>query len=207
MGDDVKVFETLEQAENDQKRQSGDWADLWEWHQRALITLRALFAERDIPVDMILHCPACGFQHVDAPEPEIGWTNPPHKTHQCKRCTHLWRPSMRRTNGVASISHEEEQTGDLGIATLRARAAELEIDKVKSDRMVNHNGYCAVVIADQLQAEIARLRFALEGYRSLKAAFPTLQQHNGQQVGWDWLRDHGYIETQPDAAKETDDAR
>ncbi|UOF79469.1 Zn-ribbon protein [Caudoviricetes sp.] len=72
------------------------------------------------PIDMILHCPSCGLQHVDAPEPASGydvshegadaatwtnaqWTNPPHRSHQCHGCGHIWRPADVPTNGVAAI--------------------------------------------------------------------------------------------------------
>lgn len=72
---------------------------------------------------MILHCPACGVQHVDAPEappPGTGraqfemtggrsalWTNPPHRSHLCRPedggCGHIWRPADVPTNGVLCI--------------------------------------------------------------------------------------------------------
>ena len=39
------------------------------------------------PIDMILHCP----------------TNPPHRTHLCQHCGHLWRPALVATNGVQSL--------------------------------------------------------------------------------------------------------
>lgn len=70
------------------------------------------------PVKMILHCPACGVQHIDGPEecPDEGcdhygtphghpddWTNPPHRTHLCSECGHKWRPADVATEGVASI--------------------------------------------------------------------------------------------------------
>ncbi len=55
------------------------------------------------PVDMLLFCPHCRRKHVDAPEPESGWTNPPHATHTCKFCGLNWRPSNALTNGVATI--------------------------------------------------------------------------------------------------------
>lgn len=53
------------------------------------------------PVDMLLFCPNCTEQHIDAPHGT--WTNPPHKTHECQRCGYRWRPSDVPTNGVASI--------------------------------------------------------------------------------------------------------
>ena len=71
----------------------------------------------NIVVDMILFCPACGMQHIDAPgdleqpphpdgphESCVGtWTNPPHRSHLCHGCGHIWRPSDTHTNGVAEI--------------------------------------------------------------------------------------------------------
>lgn len=70
------------------------------------------------PLPMILHCPACGLQHVDAPEAQsmpdfdpryvvpVGpaWTNPPHKSHLCAGCGHVWRPCDVPTTGVQAIS-------------------------------------------------------------------------------------------------------
>ncbi len=66
------------------------------------------------PIDMVLHCPACGLQHIDAPEPELGpsvdgsgdmpiWSNPPHRSHLCHGCGHIWRPADVPTNGVAAV--------------------------------------------------------------------------------------------------------
>lgn len=61
------------------------------------------------PIPMILFCPNCGLQHVDAPESENGWANPPHRSHLCHRCEHIWRPSNVETEGVTEIS-----TGGVG---------------------------------------------------------------------------------------------
>lgn len=74
------------------------------------------------PVDMILLCPNCGLQHIDAPESHIvtcpasemyeeqggdctcnRWTNPPHRSHLCGYCNHIWRPADVPTNGVLDI--------------------------------------------------------------------------------------------------------
>jgi hypothetical protein len=64
---------------------------------------------------MVLHCPACGTQHIDAPEEEeyedrsgqlrmkCDWTNPPHRSHLCHACEHVWRPADVQTNGVAAV--------------------------------------------------------------------------------------------------------
>jgi hypothetical protein len=70
------------------------------------------------PIDMILHCPKCGKQHVDEVESvlvwtggavkepsheEVTWENPPHRSHLCHGCGHIWRPADVPTNGVAAI--------------------------------------------------------------------------------------------------------
>jgi hypothetical protein len=54
------------------------------------------------PIPMILHCPVCGWQHVDAPGP--GWDNPPHRSHLCQRCRTVWRPADVPTVGVAAVA-------------------------------------------------------------------------------------------------------
>lgn len=59
-----------------------------------------LYGYPDPVVDIVIFCPQCGNQHVDAPEESIGWTNPPHRKHKCHTCGHLWRPFPYWTNGV-----------------------------------------------------------------------------------------------------------
>lgn len=54
-------------------------------------------------IPMILHCPACGVQHIDEPDEATGWTNPPHRSHLCLSCGHVWRPADVATTGVAAI--------------------------------------------------------------------------------------------------------
>ncbi len=71
------------------------------------------------PIDMVLHCPKCHLQHVDAPEPPCNqgccgiliphihpwaWSNPPHRSHQCAGCGAIWRPADDPTNGVQAIT-------------------------------------------------------------------------------------------------------
>jgi len=83
------------------------------------------------PVDMLLFCPKCFEQHVDEADPErcqdcgrisiehFGavnvfadpveckgfnpWLNPPHKSHRCTECNHVWRPADVPTNGVQKL--------------------------------------------------------------------------------------------------------
>jgi hypothetical protein len=68
-------------------------------------------------VDMVLHCPKCGLQHVDGDESKelsiggtlesgtvrVGWDNPPHRSHLCHGCGHIWRPADVPTNGVQAV--------------------------------------------------------------------------------------------------------
>ena len=76
-----------------------------------------------LPIDMVLHCPACGLQHIDTSVPNPDWcdgcnpencegcgsvvtgkwTNPPHRSHLCHGCGHIWRPADVATNGVATL--------------------------------------------------------------------------------------------------------
>lgn len=82
------------------------------------------------PIRMILFCPACGLQHIDAKEDAKEdelivhlarsiftakldgagggrrlqlWNNPPHRSHLCASCGHIWRPADVPTEGVADI--------------------------------------------------------------------------------------------------------
>jgi hypothetical protein len=55
------------------------------------------------PIPLILFCPVCQMQHIDAPKPEIGWDDPPHKSHECQGCKTVWRPCDLPTTGVKEI--------------------------------------------------------------------------------------------------------
>lgn len=93
------------------------------------------------PIDMVLHCPACSLQHIDAEVPGAmvqvptplgltgmatswqwrkGWSNPPHRSHLCHGCGHIWRPADVPTNGVATV--QTKGKSDSPIAS-RAHAA------------------------------------------------------------------------------------
>lgn len=61
------------------------------------------------PLPMLLFCPRCQKQHIDAPEPATGWTNPPHATHTCQHCGLLWRPSNHNTEGVEFVKAAEDK--------------------------------------------------------------------------------------------------
>lgn len=105
---------------SEQYRKFGDNRD-----KQAAALLAADAQAGEEAVDMVLYCPKCHTQHIDAPkacdmgvgcddygntcyakahgQPERcpAWTNPPHKSHLCHGCGHIWRPSDTPTNGVA----------------------------------------------------------------------------------------------------------
>lgn len=75
------------------------------------------------PIDMILHCPRCGRQHIDRDEaptiPDEGglnWHNPPHRSHLCHGCGFIWRPADVCTQGVAAIQTKGERDHDIPLA-------------------------------------------------------------------------------------------
>lgn len=95
-------------------------------------TLRRL---RQAPIDMVLFCPACGKQHIDAPDPapqfappDDVWTNPPHRSHLCAGCGYTWRPADVATNGVQAI-----QTKGKNDSPISAHAAPTQRPAVSSD--------------------------------------------------------------------------
>ena len=82
------------------------------------------------PINMVLFCPACGVQHIDAPEKgelisggpnagrvRRGWTNLPHKSHLCASCDHIWRPADVPTNGVAAVQTKGNDDSALAYPT------------------------------------------------------------------------------------------
>lgn len=80
--------------------------------------IAVLFAQQaGEPAAMLLYCPRCQKQHIDAPEPESDWTNPPHATHTCGGCGLNWRPSNINTVGVAEIECLEPKHAERIAAT------------------------------------------------------------------------------------------
>lgn len=59
--------------------------------------------EHPTPVEMVLDCPACHRQHIDAEDCE------PHCTHVCTDCGHLWTPAEIPTHGVKALKHQGEK--------------------------------------------------------------------------------------------------
>lgn len=80
------------------------------------------------PIPMVLHCPACGLQHIDKPQthqPEgvdvaLVWTNPPHRSHQCQGCAFEWRPADVPTVGVEAVTTRGKNDGPLPSECIKA---------------------------------------------------------------------------------------
>lgn len=49
-----------------------------------------------MPIPLIMHCPLCGWRHIDKGE----FATKPHHTHACQECGHCWRPAVVPTVGV-----------------------------------------------------------------------------------------------------------
>lgn len=74
--------------------------EVWETQMRP--ALHAAIAAQG-PVPMVLHCPRCHLQHIDAPDERTpDWQNPPHRSHLCHGCGLIWRPADVPTIGVES---------------------------------------------------------------------------------------------------------
>lgn len=74
--------------------------EVWETQMRP--ALQAAIAAQG-PLPMVLHCPRCHLQHIDAPDERTpDWKNPPHRSHLCHGCGLIWRPADVPTIGVDS---------------------------------------------------------------------------------------------------------
>ena len=80
------------------------WQGTYLWEQLPALLQAARSDGQGEPLAMILHCPACGVQHLDEPDEASGWTNPPHRSHLCQACGYIWRPADIPTTGVATIA-------------------------------------------------------------------------------------------------------
>lgn len=70
----------------------------------------------EAPINMLLFCPSCGAQHVDAPDGD--WTNPPHRSHLCAACGIIWSAEMARV--IRELLLDRENNRDEHIAIREA---------------------------------------------------------------------------------------
>jgi hypothetical protein len=103
------------------------------------------------PIDMVLFCPKCGLQHIDAPEDSMlagdaalyggdwpgRWLNPPHRSHECqgRGCRHVWRPADVPTNGVAAIKTSGKKDDKLVDPAARRRELQERIVTLQDDNL------------------------------------------------------------------------
>lgn len=104
------MFEPMEGLDRNQP--GYEWRRGWNDALRRVMGYASPLAPDHLtPIDMVLRCPACGLQHIDEPERSLGpgntesldWANPPHRSHLCHGCGHIWRPADVCTNGVAAV--------------------------------------------------------------------------------------------------------
>lgn len=126
-------------------------------------------------INMILHCPNCGEQHIDAPSDDAydgnppTWTNPPHRSHLCHHCGHVWRPADVPTNGVAEIKTKGKNDSP-GITPPRTGQIQPSNDSLAALR-------------DMLRAEVDRL------IAGQAATFPS--EDKARQVFWSCYPESG----------------
>ena len=140
----------------------GPWVR-YEDHIAALAAGQATAAQPDDmgykSIDMVLHCPKCGMQHIDEDNyeelrieaAELGvdregerelerwieereWSNPPHRSHLCqnRKCGHIWRPADVPTNGVAAIKTAGTKDGPITSPSVEFQILKAEHDNLKS---------------------------------------------------------------------------
>lgn len=124
------------------------------------------------PINMILHCPSCHAQHIDAPDDRsAGWANPPHRSHLCHECGTIWRPADVPTNGVARLetigradtwhASMADRAGGIDPTTNCSHALErLRLVAADTGPPFGHSSISQRE-AVEIQAEIARLRAVL----------------------------------------------
>lgn len=95
------------------------------------------------PIDMVLFCPRCHAQHIDAPETHremvegvhVGnvtlWDNPPHRSHLCAECGCVWRPADVATNGVAAV----KTAGRVDTPVIEQHAAVVQLASDRTGRI------------------------------------------------------------------------
>lgn len=114
------------------------------------------------PIDMVLYCPNCGMQHIDADESEtlsidgtpyltarLGWDNPPHRSHLCHGCGHIWRPADVPTNGVAAVKTKGKADSPVSARIAALEASETEPMLVAD--VARELGVSAVAVCSKLR--------------------------------------------------------
>lgn len=129
------------------------------------------------PIDMILHCPKCGMQHIDEADADneqtvqpLGverWTNPPHRSHLCEACGNIWRPADVPTNGVLAIKTKGKADSPFVPFKLAARVPRGEVIAYPLDDD-------APLVAGQLDDFMYHGFGSTEDNANIKAAFMSI---------------------------------
>lgn len=128
-------------------------------HVVAGAAMTSIIGLNQTPIDMVLHCPKCGTQHIDEDNheelrieaAELGvdregervlerwieereWSNPPHRSHLCqnRKCGHIWRPADVPTNGVAAIKTAGTKDDPITSPSVEFQILKAEHDNLKS---------------------------------------------------------------------------
>jgi hypothetical protein len=151
----------------------GNWKpteSMWAAWQASSDMLRATLPEAPqpatAPIDMLLWCPQCGEQHIDAPDERApDWTNPPHKSHLCHGCSHIWRPADVPTNGVQSIKTKGQKD-----CNPRPRYFTTAADFEKAELLTEMCGWLERLMKDE---SIEQVSVLIERTRALLALSET----------------------------------
>lgn len=188
-----------EQAELRQ-RQAERMVSAWNSYDMLVAENQQLNRAQAAPVNMILHCPACGMQHIDAPERDphdieqgLLWANPPHRSHLCHGCGHIWRPADVPTNGVAAIT----TTGKADSPTTVGACHLAQIEY----RYTGGTHWCPLGSAERMKADF-------DGVYRLKAGeFPTWRGDGPAASGAvdlpEWDRARAAVACEPGAGEAT----
>lgn len=179
-------------------------------HQASLAKAQEIIAILDLPplngepVPMVLFCPKCGVQHIDEPElPYIGdriietgdeeaaacireatWNNPPHRSHLCLSCGHIWRPADIATVGVQAVQTKGKADSPTAVPPLNGGGEEALASLGRG-------------LADDLAVGHWSMGDAIQMIRGLcdrLAALATLNVQGGKPATWHKLDDTGLAE-------------
>jgi hypothetical protein len=103
-------------------------------------------------IDMVLFCPKCGMQHIDAPDERTpNWKNEPHRSHLCHGCGHIWRPADVPTNGVAAVKTTGKADSPLATPARAIGTEQRDAQRYRWLRDQNTHADVYAVIAGEVQ--------------------------------------------------------
>jgi hypothetical protein len=140
------------------------------------------------PLPMVLHCPGCGKQHIDEPQPDKGWENPPHRSHECQGCGIVWRPADVPTTGVASVQTKGSRDSWLAPPAPETPPRPLEAQLREHERFQRDNLLQQLLkLREQIHDELCPLdenpsdHDCVSAVRAVLAAQPNAESGAGQE--------------------------